>query len=240
MKRNELFTFDYIEYVVADDRLTIDAIQRAYSAPFTTELTGLVAKSTAQYKRELRSAIRGLWSGALDIDQAFASFDASIQRNLSMAWNEGAAKCGIQPSELSADEQSALRRTIANESSRVFSFLLNVEANNRANKGKLTPLYGRLEMWVLRYGDTVNQAQVMACADRKLMWLINYVRAVKKNCPSCLKLNNKVKRASYWYGRNVRPQNPPNPYLICGGWICGCGFDETDQPLSKGPLPNLP
>ncbi len=60
------------------------------------------------------------------------------------------------------------------------------------------------------------------------------------NCSSCLKLDGKVKRASWWTENNVLPRVPGAPWLACKGWRCQCGLFTTDKPLSRGRMPKLP
>jgi hypothetical protein len=116
-------------------------------------------------------------------------------------------------------------------------FGTDIIQGSKANEGKLTPLFKRLDLWVNQYDSTVGQAQTMACADKKLKWLLHGARFTEDPCTTCIKLNGKVKRASFWLKRDIRPQDPPNPNLECDGWQCGCAFVVTDEPLSKGPLP---
>lgn len=205
--------------------------------------TGEIAEQSARassYGRDIRGIVRGLWGGVIDINQAFALLSDTVRIGLTRAWHEGAAECGIQPSELSPEELMTLRHIIAGEDRRIFPFLLTIDDGSKANGGRLAPLLSRAAMWALRYDDVVARAKLMACADQKTRWTINYHRVIKDNCPSCLKLEDKVKRNGYWYTAQVQPQNPPNQKLKCGGWRCGCGLPETDEPLSRGPLPRLP
>jgi hypothetical protein len=142
------------------------------------------------------------------------------------------------PADLSPEEKTALRQAIFHEENYIGRLAIDIEAGSKANGGLLRPLMARGQVWVNRYLDIVNRAKVMACADQKLKFA--RIRPTKDPCASCAKLEGKVKRASYWKRVDVRPQNPPNPYLDCGGWRCGHGFVVTDAPLSKGPLPRLP
>jgi hypothetical protein len=76
----------------------------------------------------------------------------------------------------------------------------------------------------------------MACEDQKLQWVMG---PTKEHCNSCLRLSNKIKRASYWRRVNVYPQSPPNPNLECNGFGL-CQLLPTDERCSPGPLPRLP
>jgi len=186
------------------------------------------------YQRNLRSAVRGLWSGVLDFDQFFSAMSSAITRGLTIAWREGALECGIKPDELSSEEEKALSERIIKERSYIANFGDAIEANNKTNGGQLTPLFGRLTLWTNRYLDITNQAKVMACADQKLIWQISV--KCKEHCHSCVSLNGRVKRGSYWQKVDIRPQSPR---LQCGGFRCCCAFMPTTEPISKGPLPRI-
>jgi len=147
---------------------------------------------------------------------------------------------GVQPSELTPEERLAMQSAIYSEINELDGFAVLIEQGSKANGGKLAPLLQRAELWAGRYDDVVNRAKLMAGKDQKLQWTINYTRVVKVNCPSCLKLSGKIKRASYWQREDVHPQQPPNPKLECEGWQCGCGLVPTDEPCTPGPLPKLP
>ena len=201
-----------------------------------TQLAELSA-GAANYRGGIRSAARGLWTGAMDYYQAFEAIDAAIRQGIPKAWYEGAKICGIDPNELSPEERMAMQTALFNELNYVNGFLMFIEDGSKANGGKWGAVAARAELWVNRYNSTVNQAKVMACADQKLQWILG---PTKEHCGSCLKLHGKVKRASYWDRVGVRPQNAPNDKLECGGWKCLCDLVLTDEPLSRGPLPKLP
>ena len=114
---------------------------------------------------------------------------------------------------------------------------LEVKDGSKENKGKLTPLLQRAQLWVNRYNDVKSEAQILACKDQKLRWDLGLT---EKHCRTCYALNGKVKRASFWKKLGVRPQNAPNYLLECEGWKCDCGMVVTDEPLSRGAMPSLP
>lgn len=189
------------------------------------------------YRRNIRAAIRGLWSGAISGDQFSEALRADIDRNLTKAWDEGAKECGVLPNEYTDAEHLALAEGILKEQSFIGQLRDAVEASSKENGGKLTPLFGRAELWVNRYPDFVNRAKAMACGDQKAVWVVN---PAKESCKSCLKLNGKVKRLSFWNSSGILPRVANADYLECHGFQCGCDLIITDAPISKGPLPRLP
>lgn len=158
-----------------------------------------------------------------------------IRTYLTQSFLQGFAACGFSPSEVSGTELQELQDIINNEMFYVVRLGNSIVALRDAGH-LLSDLYPRLEVWANRYVDVYNRAQVMACGDQKLIWVLGET----EHCKSCLKLEGKVKRASFWAEHNVHPQSPPNGNLECGGWNCGCALEPTTKPLSPGPLPSLP
>lgn len=189
------------------------------------------------YRSALRSVTRGYWSGVIDADQFFDGARSAMNRRLEQAWNEGAAECGILPDEFTIEEQTALARAITEEMDQLPGFALRIDQNSRANDGKLGPLLTRVDgLWVNRYNDLKNRAKVLACKDQKLEWVIG---PTEEHCSSCSRLNGKVKRGSAWNASGIKPQDPPNGSLACGGWRCLCELRQTNRPVSRGPLPRV-
>lgn len=194
-------------------------------------------KAVGAYQAAVRSEARRLWLGLGTSFDFVDGMIAVINRHFKIAWNEGVAICGIKPDELSEAEIRARDDMIKSQFPFLFDFADFIEENSKANKGKLRTVFGRVDLWVNNYNSTAEKAKSMACADRKMEWVIDPAKA---NCRSCLVLNGKVKRNSFWRDRGIIPRNPPNGNLECGGWKCGCNLVPTDKPLSRGRLPNLP
>lgn len=192
----------------------------------------------SNYRNAIRSMVRGLWVGALDFDQAFDAGETAIRFGLTQAWNAGLKSVGVLPSEQSPEQRIELQQIITTEIGHLFGFLLDVEAGSKANGGKLGPQMDRADLWISRAVDVENRARVTAQTDPKLKWILG---PTDLHCPTCEgKLNGKVKRASTWKRRNILPRRPPNESLSCMGWNCLCVLQPTAEPLSRGPLPNVP
>jgi hypothetical protein len=197
--------------------------------------------SQSQYSGALKASTRGYATRIFDYFQFWSGMDAAIRLYLTRAWYAGAAECGIAASELSPEEKTALENMIGGERANILSLATFIDGI-RTDDGTFpndvrVSVFARVDLWAQRYKDAQNQARVMACGDRKLMWVLG---ATEDHCPTCLKLEFKVKRASQWQAAGIRPQNPPNAKLECGGWYCDCSLVQTDEPMSKGPLPGTP
>lgn len=185
------------------------------------------------YRSQIRSAVRGLWSGALSLAQFREAMQSAIRRGLTRAWREGAAKCGVAANELSADELDALAKAVEDEYGYIGNFAGAVREQDKLGGGKLQPLFDRAELWANRYPDIVNRAQVMACGDKKLEWILG---PTEEHCADCSKYNGRVYRASTWAKADIRPQHSG---LACHGFQCLCRFEPTDKKLTRGKPPGM-
>ena len=210
----------------ADEEETTPVEDTNEEAPFEK------ASGGDAYGAAIRAAVRGLWAGDLDKMAFINSMLASFGRRLSAAWYAGAAECGIKPDELSDDEKNALHEMIGQQMQHVYPFADAIIAGNKASGGALAPLLSRAEMWSSRYQDAYTRARAMACGNGKAIWIYGDT----EHCGTCLKLNGKVKRWSTWYVTVL----PKAPELECHGYRCECRLDDTDAPMSKGPLPRIP
>jgi hypothetical protein len=178
-----------------------------------------------------------LWTDTTDFDGFFEAMVVAIERHITLAWHTGAKDCGVLPDELTRDERIRLQQSINYEKQWITGLGLTIEENSRANGGKLGPLFNRIEVWIGRWEGTRDEARAMACRDKKLKWVLG---PTEESCRSCLSLNGKVKRASWWAEMGILPRVHNAPYLECGGWRCLCELVPTNERASPGPMPGLP
>jgi hypothetical protein len=197
-------------------------------------LTNESIKSITSYRSGLRSAVRALWLGLISPEQFEGEMRSIINRRLNEAFDEGAKQFGVTPDEYTQQEWLFIANTINSEMGHVPGLANDVSMNSKANGGKLTPLLARMDNWIPRYNDVKNRAIAMIGSDVKLEWILGFT---SQHCSTCVRLNGKVKRGSQWDSAGILPQNPPNPILECGGWRCQCSLQQTDKPMSRGPLP---
>jgi len=182
--------------------------------------------SEAALRSGVRSAVRGMWSGALSASQFSEAMKSVLSRQLQVAWLEGALDCGIQADELSEDEVKTRDAFISEQNGYVSDFGSAIREQDKASGGKLQSLFGRAEMWVNRYGDAKERAKQLACADQKLVWVIG---PTERHCRDCSKYDGKVYRGSTW--GDIRPRHPD---LACHGYRCKCRRDPTTKRASRG------
>lgn len=190
--------------------------------------------SKSAYRAAAKAVVRGLWLGVIDYTDAFGQFFDLIHGFYDKAWREGAAEVGIKGDELTEGELYALEQMKLTDLGYLDPFLTFVEEHSKANGGLLKTVNDRLELWVHRYEAVRIEGKLLAGEDQKFEWQIG---ATKESCSSCLKLQGKVKRASYWRDSGIRPQHRD---LECKGYNCDCRLVLTDKPQSKGRLPSIP
>lgn len=190
-------------------------------------------KSMADFGLSIRAAVRGLWKGVLDRFNFNDTMTLAIRRGLTIAWHDGAARCGVLPEELTPPELLRLYMIIQENIGYIPGFADAIEAGSQANGGKLGPLLSRAEMWTNKYTQAQSLGQQMACGDRKLRWQLG---PTKEHCKDCLKLDGRVYRASIWERYDIYPQSPQ---LECSGFRCLCSFVPTNEPGTPGRPPRL-
>lgn len=194
-------------------------------------------KSVGDYRRSLRSLVRGYWKGDLGAFDFVDGVASAITRHFTQAWEEGAKKFGVTSDEMTDAEKTRLLLEINTEISYILPFADAVEAGSKANGGLLSPLFDRAELWVNNYGRIVSLAGSMAAADAKAIW--EYGDTID-HCLDCSTYAGRVYRNSVWR-KWLEPYDalPRGRGLACNGYNCDCGFKPTSEPVSKGrpPLP---
>lgn len=200
-----------------------------------TAQTQAALKSASVYRKSIRDAVRGLWSGALTLIDFYETMSAAIRRQFPLAWNEGAGRFGMGPDERSDEEEQRLTLEINTQTSYITDYGRAILDDSKANGGALQPLLDRAEMWVTSYERIVNLAGVMAGADQKAVWI--YGDTVE-HCPSCKAYEGRVYRNSTWR-KYLEPYDlmPKGKGLACGGWRCDCAIVPTNRPMTRGRPP---
>lgn len=144
----------------------------------------------------------------------------------------GYGRAGIPESEISAGEMEVLYDLISTEQSNVPGLMLSIQENAKARGGALAPLRARVDRWTSRFIGVSERAYTMAMRDKPLKWIFD---PRKEHCRSCQRLNGQVRRASKWAELGIHPRSVE---LECFGLFCGCRFEETTEPLSRGRIPS--
>jgi hypothetical protein len=164
------------------------------------------------------------------------AFANAIEFGLNEAWRLGLRE---NDAEQTDEWQAIVDGIIADERTHIpdFAAYLTVVANNSESMGQaITTAQNRLSLWVNRYEDVMNQAIVISAEEKtKLEW----VYGDTEHCETCAQLNGIVAYAREWDESGVRPQNPPNGMLTCGGWKCQCQLIPTTKRKSPNALDRI-
>lgn len=193
-----------------------------------------VYKTVSTYKARLITIARVLFRTE-DLNAFIDTMTEIVTFNLNDAWFSATKQCGFTRDEASNEENEARESLINISLSSITGFGQDI-LTGKENGKKVSDFQWRITIWANRWDEAFNQARTIACGDKKFKWIIDPAIA---NCKTCLRLNGKVKRSSIWDAHGVYPQ-ATNGSLICNGFNCGCSLIPTNEPLSRGPLPNVP
>lgn len=189
-------------------------------------------KSLSSWSKSIRANARGVWLGEIDVITFSQSMNASIRRHFNMAWNEGAATCGVLPDERTAEENQALNEQIIISMNSVFNLYQYADENSKANDGLWVTVLTRLELWENSYVRVFELAKIMGCENTKYQW----VYGPTEHCSTCRRLNGKVYRASVWQEIGIYPRSS---LLECRGFRCQCQLVPTNARLTPGRRPQF-
>lgn len=191
----------------------------------------------ADFRQSLRAAVRGLWMGLFSTTEFVDAFGSALDRYLRMAWDESAKKFGIEPDDYTDKDRMTFGDLLNAQYGFLLGFAKDIESGNKKNGGVLDPFLLRVDAWANRWNDVYNAGLVHFGTDEKLIWVVS---PGKVHCDTCGSLNGWVKRASYWKEWSAETGISPQSHtLICRGYRCGCKWQPTQRPISKGRPPAI-
>lgn len=197
-----------------------------------TLLSELSRSGSEGYQSAINSAVRGLWSGALDRAAFTSSMRATVSRWLAIAWREGMKACDVNPDEITDEQAQVINDIVKREFTFISGFGADIAAGNKASGGLVRPFLNRAAQWANRYNEVKFIAQILACADKRYRWVMD---PKKKHCKDCTKLHGKVRTGAGWIKYGVAPGSYK---LACKG-NCGCELKRTNLPVTPGSLPRV-
>jgi hypothetical protein len=203
---------------------------------------GLAVKAITaeQYSRRVTAAVErmyyGITRGGVPVWRAKQLFRDEMKRvtkaGLKDAFIQGADDIGIAEDELINADWADLDKIITEEQSHIDGFADYIGEQAKREGSTIDSVTVRADLWANRWTDVRTRAKLILGKDGKLEW----VYGDTEHCDTCLALNGRVKRASYW-AAHVQPRNPPNSKIDCKGYQCQCTLEPTEKPISKGRLP---
>lgn len=193
-------------------------------------------KTVEYYQRSLWANVRKFYNSEIDAGEFIDEQIRLIEGQMRKAWYEGMRNVGYEnpPKEMTAEFDAELQAVIDSEFDHVLDFAQAIEDAKLANQ-PLEPFRARTEMWVNRYTDVVNQAEVFTKPEQRFRWEYGDTQ----HCETCAALNGTVATGQQWTDSPYQPQSPPNDALECGGWRCQCRLVPTDEPLTEGGIPSV-
>ena len=196
----------------------------------------LAIKTIGQYDRQLWSYALALFRGG-DSGEFIDKFATAIKVQLTKAFHEGAGDIGVSPDEFTDADKKYLQVLIDSEYDHVLNLASDIEAaRDKTEEEFRTSFRSRIDLWINRYTEVVNDARIYFGGKTKLQWNLG---ETEEHCEQCIKLSGIIAFAYEWEESGIKPQNPPNPVLTCRGWKCDCTLDVTDKRRSPNALKRL-
>lgn len=184
------------------------------------------AYKTYEYmKKQIIGLVRGVYDGYVRgdfIDTMANLISGQLTQAYARAWDDE-GDGGEFPDYL----QISLDEMILNQYDYVDQYYRDI-IDAALDKKPIEPLLSRAELWANQYLFAYNEAVRLITVQNggKLEWKLG---ATEQHCPECAALNGIVALASEWDTLGVKPQNPPNSRITCGGWRCDCSLVPTDK-----------
>lgn len=194
-------------------------------------VVGNVYRTQDDYERGLRRLARALRRGVIGSFEFVDGIMPLIQRSFRQAWVQGAKDMGFSEEEIEPQDYVPVDKLISAEAMFILGFADWIISMRDQPASYLEP---RILQWANRYTEVLNASRAYFGKNKKLLWQVNYL---KESCEDCLSLDQQVRRAKFWAENNLHPLSMR---LACGpGRRCGCEFQETDKPTSRGRLPRI-
>lgn len=199
--------------------------------PYLTDKTRFALYEPAAYKsfeymlKQIEGLVRGVYNGNIGgqfIDTMANLISGQLTDAYQAAWkDEGDG--GDFPEYLNAPLESE----ILNQYDYVDQFYRDI-VDARVDKTPINPLLARAELWANAWNTAYENATslITAAMGGNEEWVLG---ATEEHCPECAALNGIVAKASEWDALGIKPKNPPNDKLTCGGWRCDCERRATNK-----------
>lgn len=187
-------------------------------------------KSYDYFLSRIKGLVRGLYEGYVggEFIDTFANLISGQYRDAyNRAWaDEGNG--GPLPDYLESSYQEAV--------SKQYGFVdgfYRAIIDAKLDGTPIDPLLARAELWAQGWNTSYENATSLIALENggKEEWVLG---ATEEHCPECAALNGIVMWAREWESLNLRPKNPPNDKITCGGWRCDCERKPTDKRRTAG------
>jgi hypothetical protein len=184
-------------------------------------------KTYDSYYRQLWKRVKELYSMKIDRFQFESQLADIVQQQITRAYREALRDEGLDPNLVKTQYADNIQDIIVSEYERISNFAADIEIASHWEKG-YEQFNVRTQLWANRYDDAYNRAIADIATEQgaKMEWQLG---ATEQHCETCAALNGIVARASVWNELGMKPQQPPNTALECGGWQCDCSLVITNK-----------
>lgn len=187
-------------------------------------------KSYDFFLARIEGLVRGVYTnniGGEFIDVFANLISGQYQDAYAKAWRDSDGE-GLIPDYL----QQSYQEAVSNQYAYVDGFYRAI-VDARIDGTPIEPLMARARLWAQGYNTAYENASSLITLHEGANeeWVLG---ATEQHCSTCFALNGIVMRASEWEALNLRPKNPPNDHLECGGWRCDCERRQTSKRRSPG------
>lgn len=189
------------------------------------------AKTADALTRQVYNLMVSLQSSG-DLNAFLDGMASVIQAQLTKAFRAALRDADLSPDLVNQDGEGfkdELESMILSE----YDFVDGLGADVLGGMSK-AEMQARADMWGNRYNDAYNQATFIIA--EQYGELLEWIYGDTEHCDTCGELNGKVAYAKEWEAAGVKPQQPPNAALECGGWRCKCRLEFTDKKRTPNAL----
>lgn len=206
-----------------------EAVKRVpYVLPLLSNKTRWKLHEPAAYKSaeymtaQVRRLVTSLYSGYIGgefIDTMANLISGQLYDAYSKAWSDY-GEAGALPTFLDA----AYQEDVLRQYDYVDQYYRDI-VDARVDGTPIDPLLVRANMWGNRWNDSYSRASSLITQEMggNMVWKYGDT----DHCETCRALDGIVASAKEWEQAGVKPQNAPNKYLECGGWLCQCSLTPT-------------
>lgn len=190
------------------------------------------AKTEQTYLRQLWERVKRLYENRMSGSQFITDLADIVQQQITRAYRAALRDEGLDPDLVNGEYKDNVERIILSEYDHVDGFTADIIKASTDGTG-YEQFRVRAEMWANRYNDAYNKAELDIALENggKLEWQLG---ETEEHCDTCAALHGKVAFAAEWQAVGLRPQNPPNQSLDCGGWQCDCHLIATNKRRTYG------
>ena len=198
-----------------------------------SQRSDVLAKSINEIVRSFQDLIERLIVDAANGNLKRSSFAEQMRQAIiddaTLAYQEGMREGGSRDpeSDYSSRDMKLVNGWIVTQASYINEFVDGAIAANKETGDARTKarndMMDRAQLWA----DNLNALGNLGTASRKGDMMVGWSVGPTEHCPTCLGLNGKTAKLSWFVSRGLIPQMRGNPNLKCKGYKCQCKLKEV-------------